>query len=251
MVDENTDSSSSDTATNLPAEDVSVFQIPVNLPTESTLLEVHEYFADSYKDLQKELLKVAPVVGISGAGPDIRGYRLDIAPDATTEQIAAASETLRRWPETYTRLLAERAERKELEDWFSAKIAAGFTAPAGYRLELTPTVVPLILGNYMMAQQAVAAGAPVPPLLDADGMMHFFNSIADLTDVMLAYGQYRTVIAADYAAKKADIDARYAEDAVVVTPEEEQPSSSPDEAIPVEPESSATSSASEQQEPPA
>jgi len=206
------DSSESATtpASEPPVPDAKQFQLPVNLPPNSPVIEAKNYFADVLKDLHSALQEIAPVYGISGSGTDIRAYRVDLAPDATSEQAAAVSAFLARWPVLYARQLEEKAERQALEDWFNGAIAAGFTAPTGLKLGLTSDVVTLVMGNYIMAQSAAQMGLPIT-LLDANGVMHFFNNIEALTELMLAYGQYRASISADYATRKANIDAKYAE----------------------------------------
>ena len=48
-------------------------------------------------------------------------------------------------------------------------------------------------------------GGPIPPVVDKDGLPHEFDDITDLTMLMLAYGQHRAEISAEYATRRAEI----------------------------------------------
>ncbi len=94
---------------------------------------------------------------------------------------------------------------KELDDWFSAQIAAGMETAGGWKLGLTQADVTLLTGNYVLAKEAAAMGGPVPPVVDTDGVPHEMADIAELTALMLGYGQYRAALSAEYAERKAEI----------------------------------------------
>lgn len=91
----------------------------------------------------------------------------------------------------------------QADSWFAEQIAVGFVSPGGFTLGLTPTDVTLLTGNYVLAKEAAAADLPLPPVIDTDGVVHEIEDIADLTALMLAYGQHRAALSAEYAALKA------------------------------------------------
>ena len=91
----------------------------------------------------------------------------------------------------------------QVDAWFAGEIAKGFTTPAGYKLGLSQSDVSLLTGNYVLAKEADAAGLPLPSVIDTAGVVHEIEDIADLTALMLAYGQHRAALSAEYAARKA------------------------------------------------
>ena len=93
-----------------------------------------------------------------------------------------------------------------VDDWFEGQIAEGFATPGGWRMGLTTTDVTLLTGNYVLAQQADAVGADLPPLVDMDGVARTIADLEELTGLMLAYGQHRAALSTEYASRKAAIE---------------------------------------------
>lgn len=102
---------------------------------------------------------------------------------------------------TIDRQIALRA----LEEWFQAQIAAGFTTADGWVMGMEQSDVTLLTGNYVLAKESAALGGPIPPVVDKDGLPHPFDDITDLTMLMLAYGQHRAEISAEYATRRAEL----------------------------------------------
>lgn len=92
-----------------------------------------------------------------------------------------------------------------LEFWFKNVIADGWPTPDGWRLGLTEQDVSLLTGVFVLAKEADAAGAALPPVIDKDGVPHTFSSLEEMTALMLAYGQARAELSAEYASRKAAI----------------------------------------------
>ncbi len=93
----------------------------------------------------------------------------------------------------------------DLEDWFREMTETGFTTADGWTLGLQQEDVLLLTGHYVLAKEAAALGGDIPPIIDRDGVPHPIAEIEELTAIMLAYGQRRAEISAEYAAKKAAI----------------------------------------------
>jgi len=93
----------------------------------------------------------------------------------------------------------------DLEDWFREMTEPGFATSDGWRLGLSEQDVTLLTGYYVLAKEAAALGMSIPPIIDKDGVPHPIAEIEELTAIMLAYGQRRADISAEYAAKKAAI----------------------------------------------
>lgn len=93
----------------------------------------------------------------------------------------------------------------DVDKWFEEQIAAGFTTPEGWKLGMRQEDVALLTGNYVLAKEAAEIGAELPPIIDTDGVPHQLPSIQQMTQLMLSYGQARSAVSAEYAAKRAAV----------------------------------------------
>lgn len=184
------------------------FQLP-DRPVDITDTDWFKQMADNHQYLHAEIAAIAPIDGISGGMQDIRGYQISFKPEATEEQRAAANTALLTLPEKLKKTLDHKAGIAAIDQWFNEQIEAGFTGPNNIKMGLKTADIALLTGNFIMSQQAVALGMPLPPLIDMNGLAHFFANIEELTQVMLAYGQYRGELAMHYAARKAAVDAKF------------------------------------------
>ena len=201
-----------------PANDPAApFQLP-DRPADMADTDWFNQMADNHQYLHAEIAAIAPIDGISGGMQDIRGYRISFKPEATEEERAAAYAALSTLPEKLKKTRAHEPDMAATDKWFKEQIAAGFTGPNNIKMGLETSDIALLTGNFIMSQQAVALGMPLPPLMDMNGLAHFFANIEELTQVMLAYGQHRANLAMTYAARKAAIDADFAA-AMAQTPE--------------------------------
>jgi hypothetical protein len=185
------------------------FQLP-DRPADTTDTDWYKQLADNHQYLHTEIAAIAPIDGISGGMQDIRGYQISFKPEATEEQRAAANAALLTLPEKLKKTLAHKAGIAAIDQWFNEQIETGFTGPNNIKMGLKTADIALLTGNFIMSQQAVALGMPLPPLMDMNGLAHFFANIEELTQVMLAYGQHRANLAMIYAARKAALDAEFA-----------------------------------------
>jgi hypothetical protein len=92
-----------------------------------------------------------------------------------------------------------------LDFWFSNVVADGFTTVDGWKLGLSESDVTLLTGQFVLAKEADAAGGDLPAVIDTDGVPHVFESLEELTALMLGYGQARAILSAEYASRKAAI----------------------------------------------
>jgi len=193
-----------------PVVDNAPFQLP-DRPVDIVDTDWFNQLANNHQYLHAEISAVAPIDGISGGAQDIRAYQISFKPEATEEQRAAAYALLLELPVKLRRLREREAAIAAIDLWFNEQIAAGFIGPNNMIMGLKTEDITLLTGNFVMAQQAVALGLPLPPIIDMNGLAHFFANIEELTQVMLAYGQHRATLAMFYAARKAEVDAAFAE----------------------------------------
>lgn len=92
------------------------------------------------------------------------------------------------------------------DEWFNRMIAEGYTTEYGWKLGLTNTDLSLLTGAFVLAKEAHAMGLPVPAIYDTTGLPHVL-SMEDLTILMLAYGQHRGSLSAEYASRKEQANA--------------------------------------------
>lgn len=92
-----------------------------------------------------------------------------------------------------------------LDFWFSNVVADGFTTPEGWKLGLTEADVTLLTGQFVLAKEAASSGLGIPPVVDMAGVPHELESLEELTELMLLYGQARAALSAEYATRKAAI----------------------------------------------
>jgi hypothetical protein len=93
-----------------------------------------------------------------------------------------------------------------VDDWFREQTVAGFTTNYGWRLGLTESDVTLLTGAFVLAKEAAMLELPLPQIVDAAGVAHTLT-MQELTGLMLAYGQYRAGLSAEYASRKAALEA--------------------------------------------
>lgn len=94
----------------------------------------------------------------------------------------------------------------DLEQWMSDKLHEGYSTGKGWRLGMLQSDVTLLTGNFVLAKEAAAMSLPIPAVIDAVGGVHEMD-MDDLTELMLLYGQARAALSAEYAARKAAINA--------------------------------------------
>lgn len=92
-----------------------------------------------------------------------------------------------------------------LDFWFENAVSDGFETGNGWKLGLRESDVTLLTGQFVLAKEAAAIGLPLPPVVDVDGVPHEFETIEELTTLMLGYGTARAELSAEYATRKAAI----------------------------------------------
>ncbi|WP_353208522.1 hypothetical protein [Sphingorhabdus sp.] len=155
--------------------------------------------------------KINAVVQIVGLSEDESGAIFDIlfVEPPTEEQQAQVDAIVADWP-------LEKAKLEKLAqvdaDW-KTTLQAGWTSPAGWKLGIDISDVTLLTGAFMLAKETQAMGLDVPvTITDMPGAAHNLN-LAELTGLMLAYGQARAALSSADAARRRAINA-------ATTPEE-------------------------------
>lgn len=102
------------------------------------------------------------------------------------------------------KVILDRAKQEKLSSidfqWFT-ELQTGWDCGQG-QLGMSAEDVALLVGNFAMAKESAAMGGPIPPLVTKENNIITFNSIQDLTMMMMSYGQARSMISLEYAEKR-------------------------------------------------
>lgn len=102
------------------------------------------------------------------------------------------------------KVILDRAKQEKLSSidfqWFTA-LQTGWDCGQGH-LGMSAEDVALLTGNFALAKESAAMGGPIPPLVTKENNIITFDSIQDLTMMMLSYGQARSLLSIEYAKKR-------------------------------------------------
>jgi hypothetical protein len=200
MVDENTeefiDTATIDTTTPEPVPAVGVVDTPPVLPELPEAQPVDVKLALDMQTLHDAINAIAPIDGLAidnGEIIDI-GYLEPI----TDEQIMQIAAVMTDWPV----MRAKNDKLREIDADWQATVAAGWTTPYGWKLGIAAQDVTLLTGAFILAKEAAAMGLPdTVAIIDTDGATHSL-ALAELTQLMLMYGQARSEFSGIDAARR-------------------------------------------------
>ena len=114
---------------------------------------------------------------------------------------------------------AKARKLQEINNGWIALEKAGWDSGQGYHLGVTPSDVALLVGVFSLAKEAAALGLPLPSLVSMANTPVVFSTIEEMTMLLLQYGQARSAMASEFAARrKAVQDANMMEELPVVPP---------------------------------
>lgn len=200
MVDENTaefvDTATADMVQQVPTPPVGVIDVPPVLPELPEAKPVDIKLASDLQTLHVAINAIAPIDGLAidnGEIIDI-GY-LEAITDEQETQIAAV---LADWP----LMRAKNDKLREIDADWQATVATGWPTPYGWKLGIATQDVTLLMGAFILAKEASAMGLPdTVAIIDTDGATHSL-ALAELTQLMLMYGQARSELSGIDAARR-------------------------------------------------
>jgi len=151
--------------------------------------------------LHEKINSIVPIQGISDNGDGT--YRVDYVSEPTEEQLVLVNKAIEDFPLS----LAKEAKLKQIEAEWTAVEKTGWDSGQGYHLGITPSDVALIVGVFSLAREAVAVGLPLPGLISLEGNSVEFESIQDMTVLLLHYGKARSDMSKDFAARRKAVEA--------------------------------------------
>lgn len=124
-----------------------------------------------------------------------------------TEDISAKIDELASLLLSYSPLAdtLELAKYKKLNDinneWLALE-KTGWDSDQGYSLGITPSDVALLVGVFSLAKEAAALGMPLPGLISMENNTIEFETIQDMTVLLMHYGKARSDMANAFAARR-------------------------------------------------
>ncbi len=90
-------------------------------------------------------------------------------------------------------------------EWIALE-KTGWDSGQGYHLGITPSDVALIVGVFSLAREASAMGMPLPGLISMENNPIEFETIQDMTVLLMYYGKARSDMAKAFAARRKAVE---------------------------------------------
>lgn len=148
-------------------------------------------------NLLKSLNDIVPVEYIEEKNQNLVIVYSDPDIVLTTEQQSQINALLNTWP--VTKLQYQKI--KQINNNWKIKLNEGWITSYGWSLGIDVQDVALLTGAFTLAKEASNLGITDPvSIVDKEGLSHELN-LADLTSLMLSYGQARSQLSGAYASK--------------------------------------------------
>jgi len=150
--------------------------------------------------LHEKINSIAPIHGISDNGDGT--YRVDYISEPTEAQLVLVNKAIEDFPLS----LAKEAKLKQIEAEWANVEKTGWDSGKGYHLGITPSDVALIVGVFSLAREASAMGLPLPGLISMENNPIEFETIQDMTVLLMYYGKARSDMAKAFAARRKAVE---------------------------------------------
>jgi len=150
--------------------------------------------------LHEKINSIAPIHGISDNGDGT--YRVDYISEPTEAQLVLVNKAIEDFPLS----VAKEAKLKQIEAEWAAVEKTGWDSGKGYHLGITPSDVALIVGVFSLAREASAMGLPLPGLISMENNPIEFETIQDMTVLLMYYGKARSDMAKAFAARRKAVE---------------------------------------------
>jgi hypothetical protein len=91
------------------------------------------------------------------------------------------------------------------QEWRDLEVI-GWDSGKGYYLGITPSDVALLVGVFSLSREAAAMGMPLPGLISLEGNPVEFETIQDMTVLLMYYGKARSDMANTFAARRKAVE---------------------------------------------
>lgn len=145
--------------------------------------------------LHQEIEKIISISGISKNFDDT--IEVFYVSPPNDEQLKKINELIAKFPLEEKKL--QKLEKIEKE-WKQLEIT-GWDSGQGH-LGLSASDVALLSGAFALAKEAAALGLPIPPIITKEDNQINFASIQEMTALLLQYGAARSLMSAEFAARR-------------------------------------------------
>ena len=101
---------------------------------------------------------------------------------------------------------AKARKLQEINNEWIALEKTGWDSGNGYHLGITPSDVALIVGVFSLAREAAAMGLPLPGLISTENNTIEFETVQDMTVLLMYYGKARSDMANAFAARRKAVE---------------------------------------------
>jgi len=130
----------------------------------------------------------------------------------STEEISIKLDELKNLLLNYTPVVLDTlsaAKSKKLgqinNQWFILE-QTGWNSGQGFNLGITSSDVALLVGVFSLAKEAAAMGLAVPSIIAMNNSVVNFETISEMTILLLRYGAARSQMSEDFAAKRRAVE---------------------------------------------
>jgi len=150
--------------------------------------------------LHEKINSITPIQGISDNGDGT--YRVDYLSEPTEEQLALVDLAIADYP-----LQIAKTERLKVIDteWVALE-KTGWDSGQGFNLGITASDVALLVGVFSLAKEAAVMGLSVPSIIAMNNSVVNFETISEMTILLLRYGAERSQLSEDFAAKRRAVE---------------------------------------------
>lgn len=151
--------------------------------------------------LHEKINSIVPIQGISDNGDGT--FRVDYIEEPTAEQLILVNQVIIDYP-----LIVLKKQKLEQIDseWAELEKTGWDTGLPQGHLGITPNDVALISGAFALAKEAANLGLPIPSLVTIENNELSFNTITEMLQLMLLYGQARSQMSTQIAAKRKAVE---------------------------------------------
>lgn len=90
----------------------------------------------------------------------------------------------------------------ELNNQWKELLNSGWDSGQGFSIGISANDIALLSGAYALAKEASNLGLPLPRIITIDDSIITFNSLEEMTSLMLNYGNARSMLASSFATKR-------------------------------------------------
>ena len=150
--------------------------------------------------LHEKINSIVPIQGVSDNGDGT--YRVDYVSEPTEEQLVLVNKAIEDFPLS----LAKESKLKQIDaEWIEVE-KTGWDSGQGFNLGITSSDVALLVGVFSLAKEAAAMGLAIPSIIAMNNSVVNFETISEMTILLLRYGAARSQMSEEFAAKRRAVE---------------------------------------------